>query len=89
MREEQQPEPWPDRARSPRRNGVVHAVMIHRRGSETACGLDAETYRVLSPDNADSLERYVECYRCRRVVTQDRVLRSHALAIKRQEEKGT
>lgn len=90
MREEQQPaSPWPDRARSPRRNGIVHAVMIQRRGSETACGLDAETYRVLSADNADSLDRYVECDRCRRVMTQDCVLRSRNLALMRQEEKGT
>ena len=47
--EQQSDDSWPDRARSPRRDGIVHAVMIQRRGSETACGLDAETYRVISP----------------------------------------
>ena len=84
MFEYQQPEPWPGRARSPRRDGVVHAVMIHRRGSGTACGLDAETYRVISPDHADAQDWYVACQRCRRAMRRNR-----RLWLVDQEEKGT
>ena len=91
MFEYQQPEPWPGRARSPRRDGVVHAVMIHdhrddpyRWESETACGLDAETYRVLSPDNAHSQDWYVACERCRRAMRRHR-----SFWLVAQKEKGT
>ena len=84
MGEEQQSDsPWPDRARSPRRDGAVHAVMIHRRGSETACGRNAETYRVLSPDNAHSQDWYVACELCRKA------MRLNRLWLVAQEEKGT
>ena len=87
MFEDQQPDsPWPARARPPRRNGIVHAVMIHQQGSETACGLDAETYRVLSPVHTSAHEWSVACQRCRTAMRGNRLFRAEIRA--RDEEKA-